>query len=1090
MHVWVRSGKAQHPAFVIERGEKESLIEWGGGTKARERVTNERIELMFPQGGDATIASSRATRLSARDRKRKDKFQTTGEKSVASDRKRPKTCPSEPHEQDGIQKSRLASDNLSGGPAPVSLQKKNSGECGIETKIETQQHVNDNALLAKAARTIQSNWRERSARLDLSTQIPQTKTESAYTSENCGSDDVTENVNRQSSQFQALLLEEEIAILETSLGLLRRNRAETITDLERWNSVQRESVTKLQRLQEDRVVLRKRRTRQTKLVKSIRASLAQTRARLQRLPSCVTIEEMEELGKAESEQAKEQENEFMTADEPNDPNFSFTQAHSVEIGWPSMKPLLHTNGFYLLPALTCKEHIERAMTVISNQVEDHTRRDYFRGTCLDIGLISSEVMAEPSSANANNTSCPIEPRVPLCPFELVGTCADPECSYQHLEERPFGRVIPRELIALPDLDFGSKQSSSRTSLQYRSTGSNATRGMEGTNSFVPLPKTQAIEAEPTRDDTEDDGHMQARPNRAETLSGDHDSLSKYFTELGVDFSKRVGSRLTINNHENHVSRQLSIIDCAAFCLHSGRLDVFDAIRLSITGCLRLGLDCVYDVVVDLNSTRSIFQRSLIAQYALAAIRLIVDFASETQEPLGPEHISQSFLGELVSIKSIENTTTKSWTLKSLTSSDNLPKIATIDDLKMEILNIRADFATMATSEADEDNHLKEQLLQENVSLGCFADVLDRLAGPSYCLVSLRILMVISRMILTLIRIEANKKSIDSSFHNNGETGSLCGFVDNIIRNARSLVSFLPCGDVLLAPLVAASVALKASYRLYGEAHKRLNLLLNESKPSEMPYSEILWSQLIQLRATLPNRDVDPVRRSQATTEKTRSKNLEWSRHLAGQTLKRNVFPRHVHLRHDEKLDRSISGSADFVGAVFDTAVRMRPLQKPSIDVSFRGSNFEAQMGNTSSTAIPHSLFWLAPCVIRLDISEANIRALPQRFGEYFAQLRYLDISHNKISVLPTSINLLQQLEELRFSVNRLDHLPDKFSLPSLKVLIGRDNGILHLPQSIKDCASLEVLDLENNSLNKMFWQLASQLPKLRVLRPRQQQGSN
>ena len=99
----------------------------------------------------------------------------------------------------------------------------------------------------------------------------------------------------------------------------------------------------------------------------------------------------------------------------------------------------------------------------------------------------------------------------------------------------------------------------------------------------------------------------------------------------------------------------------------------------------------------------------------------------------------------------------------------------------------------------------------------------------------------------------------------------------------------------------------------------------------------------------------------------------------------------------------------------------------------------------------------------------------------FANLRWLDVSKNKLKEIPAGIGKLQQLEYLDASKNKLTSVPYTLGfLKNLKVLLLNQNEIETLPKEISNLESLENLDLWSNEIDQ-FPASISQLHKLKRL---------
>lgn len=84
----------------------------------------------------------------------------------------------------------------------------------------------------------------------------------------------------------------------------------------------------------------------------------------------------------------------------------------------------------------------------------------------------------------------------------------------------------------------------------------------------------------------------------------------------------------------------------------------------------------------------------------------------------------------------------------------------------------------------------------------------------------------------------------------------------------------------------------------------------------------------------------------------------------------------------------------------------------------------------------------------------------------FKNLKFLDLTKNKIDHIPSWINELNQLECLILNKNDIDSLPQEFyQLTSLKVLQLGSNQVSVITKDIVQLQNLEVLDLWNNDIS-------------------------
>lgn len=103
-------------------------------------------------------------------------------------------------------------------------------------------------------------------------------------------------------------------------------------------------------------------------------------------------------------------------------------------------------------------------------------------------------------------------------------------------------------------------------------------------------------------------------------------------------------------------------------------------------------------------------------------------------------------------------------------------------------------------------------------------------------------------------------------------------------------------------------------------------------------------------------------------------------------------------------------------------------------------------------------------LVELDASRNRLTACPVLHG--FPCLRRLALAENALSELPWwDTDACPALTELDLTRNRLHVLPNCFeSLPALAVLRVAHNRLPHLPPSLAQCTRLQVLDASGNVL--------------------------
>ncbi|KAI1724103.1 leucine rich repeat domain-containing protein [Ditylenchus destructor] len=117
--------------------------------------------------------------------------------------------------------------------------------------------------------------------------------------------------------------------------------------------------------------------------------------------------------------------------------------------------------------------------------------------------------------------------------------------------------------------------------------------------------------------------------------------------------------------------------------------------------------------------------------------------------------------------------------------------------------------------------------------------------------------------------------------------------------------------------------------------------------------------------------------------------------------------------------------------------------------------------------LPKEIFKARKHVEELLLNVNGIEDLPQDLFRCL-KLRRLDVSENKIKVLPGEIGVLQALAELNLSKNEFVEIPDEIgecrSLMSLNI---STNIVPGLPKSIVNLSQLSNLNVSNNSLTQL-----------------------
>ncbi|KAI3648216.1 hypothetical protein MP228_006070 [Amoeboaphelidium protococcarum] len=132
-------------------------------------------------------------------------------------------------------------------------------------------------------------------------------------------------------------------------------------------------------------------------------------------------------------------------------------------------------------------------------------------------------------------------------------------------------------------------------------------------------------------------------------------------------------------------------------------------------------------------------------------------------------------------------------------------------------------------------------------------------------------------------------------------------------------------------------------------------------------------------------------------------------------------------------------------------------------LSFKDAGLECLHGINLSAA--------AAVVLQLEAKFCYISALPQDrkiHHQLSSSLTVLDLSHNRVAVLPDSVGLLRNLRRLHLSSNKLNTLPVGIgSLSDLDLLDVSHNLLFELSQAMPYLSDLVFLDISHNQLKTL-----------------------
>ncbi|XP_059163717.1 leucine-rich repeat-containing protein 57-like isoform X2 [Physella acuta] len=126
-----------------------------------------------------------------------------------------------------------------------------------------------------------------------------------------------------------------------------------------------------------------------------------------------------------------------------------------------------------------------------------------------------------------------------------------------------------------------------------------------------------------------------------------------------------------------------------------------------------------------------------------------------------------------------------------------------------------------------------------------------------------------------------------------------------------------------------------------------------------------------------------------------------------------------------------------------------------------------QLRHLNLKEVPEELQRLSKNLRTVDLSDNKISVLPPWFVT-FASLKNLTISNSKLVSLPEDFGQLKKLEVINLSNNSLTKLPKSFSnLTNLKTLTLSGNSFKTFPTEILVLQQLDVVDLSQNSITQL-----------------------
>jgi hypothetical protein len=198
------------------------------------------------------------------------------------------------------------------------------------------------------------------------------------------------------------------------------------------------------------------------------------------------------------------------------------------------------------------------------------------------------------------------------------------------------------------------------------------------------------------------------------------------------------------------------------------------------------------------------------------------------------------------------------TLESPVTASNV--FASHFDMHLRVLAAvdRVDAYQLSSQESSGEPHISEDWFETISRFGAFFSSL-----PSSKLKRREMVVITTALGQAVLRAlkGAAERIHDRDQADSVELGRLYARIDSFLIRLLQEVCEEPFVHILLAPLFAGNIALACSLKLYETAYARLQFLLDVGRPDPpfqglnlLMYSDLLWSQLVQLRSCLPSMD--------------------------------------------------------------------------------------------------------------------------------------------------------------------------------------------------------------------------------------------
>jgi hypothetical protein len=281
------------------------------------------------------------------------------------------------------------------------------------------------------------------------------------------------------------------------------------------------------------------------------------------------------------------------------------------------------------------------------------------------------------------------------------------------------------------------------------------------------------------------------------------------------------------------------------------------------------------------------------------------------------------------------------------------------------------------------------------------------------------------------------------------------------------------GGIMVSPLIAATTSLAVLLRNYPKAQHRLedamaaSCHIDQAKIPILVFSELLWSQMIILRSSLP--PFDDTAPTNSTGQGPLSGALSDSHQkLADIIISYGVQVNHVTLEGDWNVlainsQRNLkfvrTGIASILIPNQDFATAESTLSR--FEKGFMQNNHLDRLRTIFDrhshciSNFPQSTFLVGDVIPKLEMIKCFLPDLPLSFGYHFPNLTRLNLRGNALQALPESIGNLTALTMMNLELNKLWRLPDSIgNLTKLEYLNVSFNRLTTLPLTMSKLTEL------------------------------------